>query len=180
MNETTKPIIDLLHNMTGDATTTQVILDIADQIEFEWFEWAFKVGLVALVFLIFKSILISVYHYLRIRYDKYTGIGSMIRLTDGVIARVTWYDLQYVTLETEYGFIRVPLETWLSSTWTELKNASFELPKLRKERQELELRVLELEATLKDLTIFIKNNQPLPDKSEAVLKELHNSAPEQK
>lgn len=150
-NGTKEPIIDLLENITGDTTSTQLILDIADKVDFLWFEWAFKVGLVALVFLFFKDFIYNFFYYVRIRYDRYVGIGTLIRIDDKTIGRIKSYDLQYIVIETSYGFIRMPLETWIHSNWTQLKDAAFELTDIRKERELLEVRLIEMEETIRNL-----------------------------
>ena len=45
----------------------------------------------------------------------------------------------------------MPLETWIHSNWTQLKDAAFELTDIRKERENLEIRLIEMETTIKQL-----------------------------
>ena len=147
-NSTQQPIIDLLDNITKDQTNTQLILDIANKIDFLWFEWAIKVGLVTLVFLFFKDFIYNFFYYIRIRYDKYVGIGALIKLEGDIIGRIKGYDLQYIVIETVYGFVRIPLAKWCNSNWTQLKDSAFDLTKIRKERENLEIKILEIEELL--------------------------------
>ena len=150
--EATQMVIDSLQKISGgDPATVQTILEIANKIDFAWFEWAIKVGLVALAFLFFKDGIYNVFRYAIIRWDKFVGIGAIIKFDNNYIGRIKEYDFKQIVIETSDGYVRIPLEVWMKTYWVQLKGPDSDLRSQRKSNDELELKYYKLEQELKDI-----------------------------
>lgn len=156
--DATQHITDTLNSITGSDQTTQLILNIANSIQFSWFEWVFKVALVAIIFLFFKDLVYSVFRYILIRIDKSVGIGTMVEF-QGKIGRISTYGLKYITLETLTGEFRVPLDLWLSNTWTQIQDISSEFNIQREQNKYLELKLTQIETDFKKLKDQYNNDK---------------------
>lgn len=143
-------ITQQLDRLTGNQETTQLILSIADKIDFHWFEWCFKVGLVALAFLFFKNIIYQLYYYIIMRFDKFVGVGALVKY-DGVVGRIKDYDLQNIVIETSDGYIRIPLNIWYKKAWIQLKGIDHSIRQARKSKDDLEVKVYEIGEEIKEL-----------------------------
>ena len=143
-------ITDQLDKLTGNKGTTELILSIADKIDFHWFEWCFKVGLVALAFLFFKNIIYQLYYYIIMRFDKFVGVGAVVKF-DNIVGRIKDYGLQYIVIETPTGYVRIPLNVWYKKHWTQLKGVDFNIRQARKSKDELELKLYEMDDQIKQL-----------------------------
>lgn len=143
-------ITSLVDKITNDPSATKIITDIAQQINIYWFEWALKVGIATLIFLLFKDFIYCIFNYIRLRSDKYVGIGTLVKYNN-VIGRIKSYDFKFMVIETTEGFVRIPLEEWLSNHWTVLKQSDFNLSKTRKENEQIELKIFTLQNEIKEL-----------------------------
>lgn len=100
--------------------TLSFIIDIATKLDSAWFDMAFKIALVAVVFLCFREVIFSVYRYLILRMDKYIGIGTVIKFNHGVYGKICGYNLRTIAISTKEGIVRIPLQVWLSTYYTQI------------------------------------------------------------
>lgn len=148
----TQMVLDALNKMSGgDPATVKTILDIAQKIDFAWFEWAIKVGLVALAFLFFKDGIYNLFRYALIRWDRFVGIGAIVKFDGNYVGRIKEYDFRMIVIETAEGYVRIPLEVWMKTYWVQLKGAETEMRAQRKQHDDLELKYYTLEQELKEI-----------------------------
>ncbi len=139
--DSTQIIKEQLNEITNSTKITEIIIDIANQIDFNWFEWILKIGIVAVVFLLGKNLVYSFYYYLKLRFDDHVGIGAIIKFNDSeIIGRIKNYTLTYIIIETLDGTVRIPLSVWNTTYWTLLKsNENTYIDSFKSKNKKLEL-----------------------------------------
>ena len=135
-------ITEQVDKITGGGDVTETILHIAEYVDFNWFEWAIKVGIVTVAFLIGKNIVYNIYYYLRLRFDDHIGIGAIVKFNGSVIGRIQACTLTTIIIETVDGYVRIPLSVWNSTYWTQLKTAdTIDFKRLKKQKEVVELKL---------------------------------------
>ena len=97
-----------------------VVAQLAGRIDISWFEWCFKIALVAVGILCFKELVFSIYRYCILRADKFICIGTVIKFNHGVYGKIQSYNFRTIAIITKEGIVRIPLEVWLSTYYTQI------------------------------------------------------------
>lgn len=97
-----------------------VVAQLAGRIDISWFEWCFKLALVAVGILCFKELIFSIYRYCILRADKFICIGTVIKFNHGVYGKIQSYNFRTIAIITKEGIVRIPLEVWLSTYYTQI------------------------------------------------------------
>lgn len=148
--DTTQVIHDeLLKLSTG--LDPDLIINIAKQIELDWFLLIIKVIMVAVSLLLIRHLIRSLTFYIRLRFDKYVRVGDMIRYNGNIVGRIKTYNLNSVVIETNDGYVRVPLSIWHSTHWTILKHIGNDFATLNKQKNMLKNCIAELDVQAETL-----------------------------
>lgn len=120
-----------IDNITqGNPDVTGIIIDIAKNIDISWIEWSVKLAIAAIVFLCFKEIIFSIYRYIILRVDKYICIGTIIKFNHGVYGKIQDYNLRHITIITHDGIVKIPLNVWLSTYYTQVTSHDINVSEL--------------------------------------------------
>lgn len=155
-NATTQIIKDELQKIFENEVDSELVLRIAEQIQFEWFELVIKVVIVAVGLLLLRHFVKSLFFYIRLRFDKYVRMGDLVKYNHSIIGRIKTYNLSTIVIETQEGFVRIPLSTWHNNYWTKLKDVGFDLANMRKKKEELSLEITTLSEQANDLKCKIE------------------------
>ena len=78
--------------------------------------------LAAVAFTILNVIVTNLANYLFYRWDQYLGIGTPVKL-NGYIGRVKKLTLFYLLIETDEGYVRIPMSKWRDKNIVVLKTS---------------------------------------------------------
>lgn len=147
----TDQLADRLVKVIEGEGEAQLILDIARQIELDWVELAIKIAIVAVALLLFRWFIKSLYFYILTRLNKYIRMGDLVRYNHSVTGRIKTYTFTTMVIETAEGYVNVPLSLWHSNYYTKLKTPDLDIRNLRKQKEDLELKMTSLEHTVTEL-----------------------------
>lgn len=118
---------DLLEQIVNNSDITASVLQLAQSIDISWIEISARICIAAIIILIFKEIIFSIYRYICIRMDRYIGIGTIIKFQNQTYGRIEDYDLRTISIRTKDGLVKIPLEVWLNSYYTQISKDSYDI-----------------------------------------------------
>lgn len=119
--------IDLNDLVSSGSDITSSVLQLAQSIDISWIEISARICIAAIIILIFKEIIFSIYRYICIRMDRYIGIGTIIKFQNQTYGRIEDYDLRTISIRTKDGLVKIPLEVWLNSYYTQISKDSYDI-----------------------------------------------------
>lgn len=118
---------DLLEQIVNNSDITASVLQLAQNIDISWIEISARICIAAIIILIFKEIIFSIYRYICIRMDRYIGIGTIIKFQNQTYGRIEDYDLRTISIRTKDGLVKIPLEVWLNSYYTQVSKDTYDI-----------------------------------------------------
>lgn len=118
---------DLLEQIVNNSDITASVLQLAQNIDISWIEISARICIAAIIILIFKEIIFSIYRYICIRMDRYIGIGTIIKFQNQTYGRIEDYDLRTISIRTKDGLVKIPLEVWLNSYYTQISKDAYDI-----------------------------------------------------
>jgi len=98
----------------------QALLKLANAIEPALVRFLVFLFIAAVMFTVLNVIVSNIANYLLYRWDQYLGVGTPIKL-NGHIGRVKKLTLFYLLIETNEGYVRIPMSKWRDKNIVVLK-----------------------------------------------------------
>lgn len=127
LNIPTDNTLDLSDLVSNGSDITSSVLNLAQNIDISWIEISVRICIAAIIILIFKEIIFSIYRYICIRMDRYIGIGTIIKFQNQTYGRIEDYDFRTISIRTKDGLVKIPLEVWLNSYYTQISKDSYDI-----------------------------------------------------
>lgn len=132
-NDTANQLSEIVTQVTDGSDLTNIVFKIASGIDISWFEWSLKIGIAAIIVLCFKELIFSIYRYISIRMDRYIGIGTVVKFGNDTYGKILDYNLKNMTLVTKDGLVKIPLEVWLQSYYTQVHKYDVDIKDIDKD-----------------------------------------------
>lgn len=77
-------------------------------------------GIVFYFLMVFKDFFNNVLYYFQFRSNDYVSIGKLVEVND-FVGRIKTFGLNYIIIEGEKGYYRIPMNSWQKHDWVFLR-----------------------------------------------------------